>query len=86
MQTGSHCVYVIQNPAGRYYIGLTDDLQRRLRDHNGGTSKWTRGKGPWNRVWQQGPLTLSEARKLESELKRQKGGDGFFRLTGLVRS
>lgn len=30
-------------------------------------------------------MSLTEARKLENILKRQKGGVGFFKITGLVR-
>jgi len=33
-----------------------------------------------------GGMEISDARKLENELKRQKGGDGFFRITSLTRS
>jgi hypothetical protein len=39
-------VYILQNPEGRYYIGLSDNLVRRLEQHNLGVSKWTRGRGP----------------------------------------
>ena len=85
MAPGSYSIYVLRNPEGKFYIGVTDDVPRRLAQHNDGISKWTRGKGPWLLVWQQGDLTLSQARKLENALKRQKGGDGFYRLTGLQR-
>ena len=27
-------VYVIENPAGRFYVGQTDDLERRVLEHN----------------------------------------------------
>jgi hypothetical protein len=30
-------------------------------------------------------MNLSDGRKLELLLKRQKGGDGFYRMTGLAR-
>jgi len=30
-------------------------------------------------------MSLSDARKLENLLKRQKGGDGFYKITGLSR-
>jgi putative endonuclease len=80
----SYQVYVIQNPAGRYYIGLSEDAKARLRQHNAGVSKWSKGKGPWSLIWTSEALPLSEARKLENLLKRQKGGAGFFRLTGLT--
>ena len=29
-----YCVYILQNPSGRFYIGHTDDLERRLGEHN----------------------------------------------------
>ena len=79
-------VYVIQNPAGKFCIGLSDDVERRIEQHNLGVSKWTRGKGPWKVIWQSTDMNLSDARKLELLLKRQKGGNGFYRMIGKVRS
>ena len=79
-------VYVIRNREGKYYIGLSDDVGRRINQHNRGEARWTRGKGPWKLVWQSGELSLSEARKLENRLKRQKGGHGLFHLVGVRRS
>ena len=79
-------VYILQNQEGRYYIGLSEDPAHRLEQHNGGHSKWTKARGPWQLVWQSGKLALSDARKLENQLKRQKGGAGFFRMTGITRT
>jgi putative endonuclease len=79
-------VYVIQNREGKFYIGLSDDIDRRITQHNAGVSKWTRAKGPWTLIWQSDDLSLSEARRLEKRLKRQKGGRGLFHLTGVRRS
>ena len=79
-------VYVIQNTKGRFYIGMTDDTIRRLNDHNSGVSVWTENRGPWTLRWTSEAMSLSEARKLENYLKRQKGGGGFFKYTGLSRS
>jgi putative endonuclease len=78
-------VYVIQNRQGRFYIGLSDDVDRRIDQHNRGDSRWTRGKGLWTLRWQSAEMNLSDARKLELVLKRQKGGDGFYRMIGLSR-
>jgi putative endonuclease len=78
-------VYVIQNLAGRFYIGLSEDVVVRLQQHNEGVSKWTKQRGPWKLVWQSAAMTLSEARKLEIFLKRQKGGNNFYAFTGLPR-
>jgi putative endonuclease len=79
-------VYVIQNREGKFYIGLSDDVGRRIDQHNFGGSKWTRGKGPWKLIWQSHGMNLSDARKLELMFKRQKGGDGLYRMIGLTRS
>jgi predicted GIY-YIG superfamily endonuclease len=76
-------VYVIQSESGKFYIGLSEDVAERLAQHNSGVSKWTRGKGPWKLAWSSEEMSLGDARKLENELKRQKGGIGFFALTGL---
>ena len=79
-------VYVIQNREGKFYIGLSDDVNRRVQQHNVGVSKWTRGKGPWTLIWQSEVLSVSDARKLENRLKRQGRGKGFYSITGLHRS
>jgi putative endonuclease len=79
-------VYVIQNPEGKFHIGVSDDVARRVEQHNAGQSRWTKGRGPWAIVWQSGELSLSEARKLENRLKRQKGGHGLFHLIEMLRS
>ena len=36
-----------------FYIGMTTDLEARIRDHNSGRSKWTHYRGPWKLVWSQ---------------------------------
>jgi putative endonuclease len=82
-ETNVYQVYVIKNAAGKFYIGLSENVQIRLQQHNQGVSKWTWHRGPWSLVWISESLTLSEARKLENRLKRQKGGAGFRELTGL---
>jgi putative endonuclease len=82
----SYQVYVIQNAEGRFYIGLSEDIALRLDQHNSGVSKWTKHRGPWSLIWTSEAMSLTEARKLESLLKRQKGGSGFFRLTGLSKA
>jgi len=86
MSDGPYWVYVLQNAKGRFYIGLSEDVIKRLDQHNCGVSNWTRDRGPWQLVWTSDPQSLSAARKLERLLKRQKGGKGFYRITGLTRS
>jgi putative endonuclease len=78
-------VYVLQNHEGRFYIGLTENVGVRLSQHNSGKSRWSKNKGPWSLVWTSKALSLSNARKLENQLKRQGRGSGFYSITGLKR-
>ena len=78
-------VYVIQNPDDRFYIGVSEDPEIRLHQHNDDVSKWTRSRGPWVLAWTSEKMSITQARKLENWLKRQKGGNGFSQKTGLTR-
>jgi putative endonuclease len=82
---GNLSVYVLQNREGKFYVGLSDDVARRIEQHNSG-SRWTKGKGPWKLVWQSDYLSLADARKLENRLKRQGPGKGFYTITRLHRA
>ncbi len=73
-------VYVLRNESGRGYIGLSEDVEKRLRQHNAGLSNWTAKFRPWELQWTSVELSLRDARKLESKMKGQKGGDGLDRL------
>jgi len=66
-------LYILQSEAsGRFYVGSTDDLKRRLSEHRRGHTPSTRGRGPWNPVHTETFATLSEARQRELEIKRWK--------------
>jgi len=42
------CVYAIQSElSNRIYVGQTDDLSRRLNEHNVGRVKSTKKEAPW---------------------------------------
>jgi putative endonuclease len=82
---GLYQVYVLRNENGQFYIGLSEHVRTRLQEHNSGVSKWTRNRGPWILIWISEPMSLSDARRLEIRLKKQKGGAGFYAMTGLVK-
>jgi|GEM_PF-4507687 len=46
-------VYVIKNALSKQYIGHTNNLDRRLQEHNLGLSPYTKGKGPWTLFYQE---------------------------------
>jgi putative endonuclease len=76
-------VYVIKNFVGKFYVGLSDNVNRRIEQHNAGESRWTKSRGPWRLVWTSEAMSLSQARQLENRLKRQGRGSGFYSITGL---
>ncbi len=77
MIPSTYRVYLIINDAGRRYIGISENVTKRLSDHNDGLSLWTAKYRPWTLYWTSNEMSLSEARKLENLLKRQKGGSGL---------
>ena len=71
-------VYVLLSANGRRtYVGITNDLARRLQQHNGelpGGAKSTRGGRPWSVGVTYGPYTTkSEALKVELKVKKLSG-------------
>ena len=66
-------VYILQSLSNnRYYIGSTDNLDRRIQEHNRGKSKATKGIRPLKLVFSQKFPSLQQARKVEHQLKRLK--------------
>jgi predicted GIY-YIG superfamily endonuclease len=45
-------VYILQSSkSGILYYGYTENLRRRLQEHNSGKTKFTKGHLPWKLVW-----------------------------------
>ena len=69
--------YILQSEStGRYYIGSTDNLDRRVAQHNDpsykGSKTTNRFKGPWKLVYAESSQTRSEAMSREREIKSWK--------------
>ena len=74
-------VYIIQSlRTGRYYIGYTQNVEERLRQHNQGITKPIRNRGPFKVVYQELFDSESAAKKRELQIKRYKGGYAFKKL------
>jgi putative endonuclease len=69
-------VYILQNPKGRFYIGQTEDLLRRIEQHNNpqhNLAKYTsKHTGPWQLVHHEKFETRSEAMKRERFIKSRR--------------
>jgi len=79
-------VYILQSlKTGKLYIGHTDNLARRLEEHNSGWgSKYTRQNGPWKLVYSENHSDRSSAAKRERYLKSTKGSYEKKKLAGIL--
>ena len=78
----SYFVYVIQNEGdGSLYKGITNNLERRVRQHNIGKNLSTKNRGPYKLVYFEECLNRAEARKRE---KYFKSGIGREKLKDLL--
>lgn len=88
---GSHLyglrIYTKSKVDHRFYIGSTNNLERRYQDHNEGKSKYTRAFIPWELVFSQEYSTLLNARKVEYWLKKQKSRELLEKVIheGIIR-
>jgi putative endonuclease len=66
-------VYILQSEStSQFYVGCANEVAPRLAEHRRGQVISTKGRGPWNLVYQEPFATLSEARRRENQLKSWK--------------
>jgi predicted GIY-YIG superfamily endonuclease len=74
------CVYILQFETGKFYIGSTDDFDRRLRQHSVGHTHSTKRLGKGKLVLKQDYPTLQAARSVEYKLKKLKRHDYLAKM------
>jgi len=63
--------YILECKDGTYYTGWTNDLQKRVADHNAGKgAKYTRSRLPARLVYHETFETKEEAMRREYEIKQ----------------
>lgn len=63
--------YLLECADGSYYVGHTDDFQRRLAEHQeGGRGGYTAVRRPMTLLWCAAFATRDEAKAVESQVKR----------------
>ena len=69
-------VYLIQHTVSKQiYIGVTDDLKRRLREHNAKGKKFTtRNQGEWILTYAEAYRSKNDAMLRERKLKNHGSG------------
>jgi len=74
-------VYILQSEStGRYYVGSTSDLARRVFEHARNHTPSTRNRGPWKLVHREDFSILASARAREAEIKRWKSAQLIRKL------
>ncbi len=70
--TNWYCYILLCNDSnGSYYIGITNNVQKRLEKHNNGkASKYTRGRLPVKLIYTEMCATKSDALKREYVIKQ----------------
>jgi putative endonuclease len=69
-------VYILESQkSGIYYVGSTDNIDRRIKEHNLGKVISTRNMRPWRVKIFIECATLTEARSSEYRLKKYKRKD-----------
>ncbi len=53
-----------------YYIGITENLEKRLKEHNQGKTKSIKSRIPFSIVYSENYETKIEARRREIQLKK----------------
>lgn len=63
-------VYILKSKKSkRLYLGYTNDIRKRLKEHNQGLAKSTKPYIPWQIVYYEAYLSEKEARHREHNLK-----------------
>ena len=67
----SYYTYIVKCSDSSYYTGITNNLERRLIEHNKGTLKsaYTNDKRPVVLVWYETFLDVNQAIKFEKKIK-----------------
>ncbi|MEK7505885.1 MAG: GIY-YIG nuclease family protein [Patescibacteria group bacterium] len=67
-------VYVLKSKVdGSIYVGYTNDLKRRLVEHNERRNRSTKHKAPFQLVYYEAYNSRADARNREDNLKRHSG-------------
>ena len=73
-------VYILKFATGKFYIGSTVDIRRRLKHHMGGHTPSTKRLGHGELVLMQEYPTLAAARSVEYKLKRLRRSDYIAKI------
>ena len=74
-------VYVIQSDAtNRLYIGKTENLKKRLSEHNSGKSAYTKKYIPWDIIYYEAHTNEKDMTRRENYLKTIQGHSAIKKM------
>jgi len=74
-------VYILKSIKDKnHYIGYSENLLKRIAEHNRGKSPSVKARAPFVLVHQEAFLTKEEAIRREKQIKAFKGGNAFKQL------
>ena len=74
-------VYILQSKTNKkYYIGCSNNPERRLEEHNSGYTKSIKNNIPYEIIYLEKYTNQQEAYKREKQIKSYKGGNAFKNL------
>lgn len=76
-------VYILKSLVdGSFYVGMSDNSDRRLEEHNRGKVTSTKSRIPWEKIYEEECENRIEARKREKYLK-SAAGRRFRKIMGM---
>lgn len=80
-----YTLYILQSTKnGRYYVGSTEDIKKRLVKHNNGEVKSTKAYRPWKIVYSESFVTREEAYRRELQVKSWRKREAIEKLIGPI--
>jgi putative endonuclease len=65
-------VYLIESQ-GKFYVGFTSDLEKRLQEHNRGKSFYTKSNSNWVIIFYEAFIDKADAKRREQYFKTTPG-------------
>lgn len=82
---GYWVVYILSCRDGSYYTGITNDIERRIEQHNSGKgAKYTKGRTPVELVYSEECQNRSDASKRELQIKSLSKGQKLSLISSLA--
>lgn len=67
-------VYILYNPPNNFiYVGYSEDIKQRIKEHNSGKVKSTKHYKPLDLIFYEAYKNMKDAKRREKYLKTNKG-------------